>query len=348
MKEFLKIKKSKAICWITSDRLLLYKKGSFYIYDLTSNETKFVAKMDLSSKQKIFNLNKLFRRSFRLYPQTPLFINKTHEVLFSFIGSIYCLNLNNKSITKEIDLSYGARRVLSICLDKNNDAYFGEYPVNGTDGPIRIFKRNANKEWNHIYSFEKDSIRHIHFVTVNDNDFYCFTGDEDNQCKMVCFKNMNFTEPMVIAEGKQKYRTCFASFDKDENFYYLTDSPYYQNKLNLCQKDGTVTELENVDGSVIYGLNEKENFYFATCVEPNLAKDKENNNVKIKIDGSNGGIRSKNAKVYQFNKVNKKLSLVYELKKDNMPAKFGICTFIFTSNESDEYLAFTSSCTKKD
>lgn len=351
MNSLLTIKRAKAICWLDDNTILLYKKNSFYSYNLVQKRLDKFAKMIMNTKQSFFSHFALSRRLFRLYPQSPFLCNITNELFFSFCGNIFCLNLLKKSISNELHLNHGASRVLSICASDTGEVFFGEYPTKNDGLPVCIYKRRAEKEWCVVYKFEAETIRHIHLLSIYANDLYCFTGDEDNQINILCFKNRNFEEqPVVIAANNQKYRTCVASF-YNKSLYYLTDNPYFQNKLFRLDLDSNeLTEIFNIDGSVIYGFGNTQThrLYFSTAVEKNLKKDDLNNNVRIPIDGINGGIRSEEARAYCFDFDKSELKKIISLKKDILPIKlFGLGTFTFACNSSDKYLALTSSSLKK-
>lgn len=347
MNLLLTIKRAKAICWLDNKTILLYKKGIFYSYNLVQKRLDKFVKMVMNTKQSFFSHFTLCRRLFRIYPQSPLFCNTTNELFFSFCGNIFCLNLLKKSISNELRLNHGASRVLSMCASETGEIFLGEYPTKNDGLPVCIYKRRAAKEWDVVYRFEAEVIRHIHLLSVHANDLFCFTGDENNQINILCFKNKNFEEqPAVIASNDQKYRTCVASFC-DKSLYYLTDNPYFQNKLfHLDLNTNELTEMFNIDGSVIYGVSDTDmhRLYFSTAVEKNLKKDKLNNNVRIPIDGINGGIRSKEATTYCFDFDKRELKKIISLKKDALSIKlFGLGTFTFACNCSNKYLALTSS-----
>lgn len=160
---------------------------------------------------------------------------------------------------------------------------------------------------------------------------------------------MDFDRYTTIKEGSQKYRSCAAFLDANGNLFYLTDTPYFENKLCcLRAEQNSYEDLSSIDGTVIYSLTENDSFVFSTVVERNLKKDSHNKNVPIRIDGKNGGIRRKDACVYCYD-TKKGLNLIFTLKKDALPFRlFGLGTFVFPANSNRDFLAFSSSSLTKD
>lgn len=349
MNPFISIKKTKAICWLDDDILLIYKRRTFYSFAIQNKQLTKLAKMPMTHKQSLLSFFSLGRRLLRLHPQSPVLNKKTNELFFTFCGFVYCLDLNSGIVYNELLLKHGASRVLSFCISNDGRVYFGEYPTKKDGSEICIFERKSRQDWSVVYTFAKNSIRHVHLLIEKNNDLFCFTGDENNEVKIICFNNFDFSkEPFEIVNGAQKYRAC-VSLLTDKKIYYLTDNPYHQNKLfciDLSTKE--LSELASVEGSVIYGYPYENKLYFSTCVERNLTKDGNCRNVSIRIDGYNGGILSKKAVLYCYDLANEKLEKIFELKKDLWSKDlFGFGTFVFPCGSSKKYFAATSMGLKK-
>ena len=338
------INRSKALCWINDNVLIFYKKRHFCLYDLKNEEIKAISLLKMSFKQTFFSLFSLTRRLFRLYPQSPAYCEKRHLLFFTFCGFLYSLNFIDSTIKKELKLNHSSSRVLSICVCNDGSIFFGEYPTKYDNEPVHIFQMIDDSIWSIVYSFQPNSIRHIHLLKEYKNDLYCFTGDENEQVNIMCFKDKDFSsKPSVLACGNQKYRACVAAFNGD-SLFYVTDNPYFENKLvSIDLNNGEIKELLSVEGSVIYGTDDGNHLLFSTCVEKNLLKDLDGKNVCIKIDGENGGIRSKHAIVYCYNFANGEIVKFLELKKDLLSIKlFGLGSFVFPCSFSNNFVAFTS------
>ena len=343
-----KIKTTRAICWINEWELLVYKRFRFAKYDIRTKKLSVFCDMPMSKRKRLLSSFKLFRRMLRLYPQSPCYNKITKKVYFSFDGYVYSLDVVRAMVTNEVKLMHGASRVLSFCACENGDTLFGEYPTHCDYKPVCIYKKETDA-WRVVFSFPPESIRHIHLLIEKNNDIYCFTGDEDCEVKIIKFTNMDFGRYTTIKEGSQKYRSCAAYKSENGNLLYLTDNPYFENKLCcLRAEQNSYEELSPIDGTVIYSLTEDDSFAFSTVVEQNLKKDSHNQNVPIRIDGKNGGIKRKDACVYCYD-AKEGLNLIYTLKKDALPFRlFGLGTFVFPANSNRDFLAFSSSSLTKD
>lgn len=342
-------KHAQPICWIDDATLIYYWLGKFVYLNVETKNSNVIGAIKLSFKEKMLSICSFTRRLFRLYIFSPVYNKTKQEILFSFNGYFCSYNLKTKEFTREQKLNHGARRLLSNCLCKNNDVYYGEYPTKNDNTDVCIFKRDDNKEHTAVFRFKPGDIRHVHHISEYHDDLFCFTGDENSETNILRFANKNFTDkPDYLLSGSQNYRACISAFNNGF-LYYLTDNPYFENGLfayNL--KSRSVEHMFNVEGSVIYGLQSNGNLYFSTCVEYNLCKDEKNNNVVIKIDGENGGIRDNQSVLYCFDINSNQLRVLAKIKKDFLSIKyFGLGTFMFTCNESSKYLAVFSHALKR-
>lgn len=334
-------KHAQPICWLDDSMLIYYWRGKFVSLNIVSKEENTIGVIPLTFKEKLLSLFSITRRLFRLYIFSPAFDKNKQEILFSYNGYFCSYNLKTQNFYREQKLNHKARRLLSICLSKNGETYYGEYPTKNDNQSICIFKRDQNQKHSVVYRFKPGEIRHVHLLNERDDDLFCFTGDENNETNILRFNKKNFLiKPISILSGKQEYRSCIATF-KNDCLYYLTDNPYFQNKLfvyNLEKQFFSQSFL--VEGSVIYGLASENHIYFSTCVEYNLAKDEHGNNVTLKIDGKVGGIRSKESVLYCFDINNNQLKELFRIKKDYHSIKyFGFGTFMLTCNSSSKFLA---------
>ncbi|HBF68680.1 MAG TPA: hypothetical protein DDW20_05135 [Firmicutes bacterium] len=342
-------KHAQPVCWLDDLTLIYYWSGKFILFNFDTKKETLIGKIPLSFKEKILSLFPLLRRLFRQYIFSPVFDESKNEILFSFNGYFCSYNLNSNTFCREQKLNHAARRLLSICLSSNGKTYYGEYPTKKDNQNICIYERDQNKNHSIVYSFKPGTIRHIHLLKEYNGDLFCFTGDENNESNILCFPKKTFTcEPIHILSGKQDFRTCVATF-KNDFLYYLTDNPYFENKLFVYNIiTSSFEKFFPIEGSVVYGLCSNTCIYFSTCVEYNLMKDEQGNNVCLKIDGTSGGIRSNESILYYYDITNNKLKKITAIKKDCLSIKyFGFGTFMFTCNTSSKYLAVFSHSLKR-
>lgn len=347
MKKYKIIKNTKPLLWHNDDTLIVFKKTCFFLFEPSSGKFDFIVKMPLKNLTKRCLMHfRFFRRIFRLEPSCFTQLGE-NEFLFCFYGAIYCLDLISKTIKCEIRFRNPLKRTLSICSCGKN-VFFGEYWTGPNKfGDVKIYRR-INDNWECFYTFKDNEIRHVHKLMILKNDLYCFTGDEISETKIIRFKNFHFDNPETIYSGSQIYRSCCAvAFNN--LICYATDTPYEQNKLVYFNViNHKLTAICDLESSSIYSssLNGSE-FYFSTAVEPNLKKVGSENK-RIRIQKDIGGIHSKSSFIYKVNLSDFSIQKILSLKKDKMPFVFGLGTFVPTVNSSSLYLAFYSSCLKKD
>jgi hypothetical protein len=321
-----------------SDGLFLCLKGiKIVTVDLSKKRrrTHLLAIVPVSKKVLIGFLShfSLAKRRLHLYPSTPILFNE--GIYFSMMGSLFSFDLKTKKITQEISFRNGMRRTLSLTAipDINsgkNALVFGEYFDNKSKQSVSIFKKIGDTSWKKVYSFPEGEIRHIHAIASDalGEKVFVFTGDDENEVKIVSFTN-DFSNRKDIISGNQQIRTCSPFIKKDGSFIFATDSPFVQNGIySFKQESSSLKLLSKIEGTCIYSARLLDNAYlFATCVEDNLRRN-NNENIKIKIDGENGGILSKNAIIYLFK--DDEICRLASYGKDSLPSQFGFGTYLFS------------------
>lgn len=153
---------------------------------------------------------------------------------------------------------------------KNNTVYVGEYSLNQNRERVNIWKGvNDGKDWSIVYSFPKNSIKHIHSVQFDkfDNKIWVTTGDENDESRILYSTDEGKTFK-AIGEGSQQWRAVSLMFDEN-NVYWGTDSPNIQNYVYKWDRaNEETTEIQKIDGPVYYSteLNNGD-LVFATTVE---------------------------------------------------------------------------------
>ena len=347
MKNIRVFRNLKALWWVSDTVLIVHKRTAFYFFDVEKKKMSIIVNLpDLSGLKKFLMNFRIFRRIFRLEPSCFTQIND-NEYLYCFNSSIYCLDTCTRLQKREMKLRDGLRSTITICAS-NEGAFYGEYWTGpNPSGEVRIYRR-SDGVWEPCFSFQNNQIRHIHKLLMFNGDLYCFTGDEIKETFIVKFDKLDFSRPKIIKSGAQSFRSCCAVGKKDYLFY-VTDTPYENNKLIFIDLfSGSTKTIFDVDSSSIFSSSlNGDIFYFSTAIEPNLIK-RDDKNIKVKISDVEGGIHSKVAKLFEFNLRDRSIKEVCSLKKDFWPFIFGLGTFIPVPNFSHKYLACYSSCLKKD
>ncbi len=311
---------------IVKGKILSFKSLNDYIYYKNGNIFKFNGK-----KEKIVRLEKnifkffaskisILRRMLRLEPRQALLLNN-NEMLLTYKGFVYHLNIERKKLTKEHKFRNGMNNPLYLTKfndkDGNVNILYGEYFNNNNRECVNIYSRMNNK-WKIVYTFEEGLIRHIHNIIYDEfrNNIYILTGDNDEE-SAIWKSDLKFKDVKVFLGGNQRYRSCFATITKDK-LYYLTDSPYDQNYLmsiDLKSKEEKV--LISIDGPVIFGKTKFNKMIFSTSVEPDNEKTGIRSLLRRKL-GS--GVKSNYSILYEY-EINNAIRKIISFEKDVLPPR---------------------------
>lgn len=159
---------------------------------------------------------------------------------------------------------------LNICIAPFGNLYFGEYFQNMDRQSVNIYGSEDNGQtWNIVYTFPEGNINHIHglFFDKYTNRIWMATGDRENEC-IIGYTENEFKTFVEVFRGGQEYRTCQLFFYKDF-IVFGTDTQYQQNVMKkLDRKTLEITELQQVQGSVIKGGQVGDVAFISTTVEP--------------------------------------------------------------------------------
>lgn len=329
------------VCFISIDNLLFFKRGIFYIFDITSSRHTEIGRMRLSFKEKLIYLIPLFPRLLRMGIRCSMKISDD-IVLFVFNKTIYELDIHNGSISAGYKTNNKSRpmsfsEIIGIS-GFGSGIYFGEYLNNPEKKQIGIYKRISRDNWTEVYKFKDGMIEHIHLIVADKyNDcVFIFTGDFDHSSG-IWIANDNFSSVNPILTGKQKYRSCVA-FPTSQGLIYATDSPFTDNTIRVLTKDikgnWISKKKESINGPSIFGCEWNNDFVFSTSVEG----DGRNPSIFYKLFGrSRGiGIKSEMSCIYKGN-LEDGFNIIYMVKKDFLPFflfQFGLLIFPSGSNKS--------------
>ena len=159
---------------------------------------------------------------------------------------------------------------LNLCFVPSGNIYFGEYFQNMEKQAVNIYCSEDNGQtWNVVYTFPEGSINHIHglFFDKYTNRIWVATGDRENEC-IIGYTEDEFKTFVEVFRGGQEYRTCQLFFYKDF-IVFGTDTQYQQNVIKkFDRKTLEITELQQVQGSVIKGGQVGDVAFISTTVEP--------------------------------------------------------------------------------
>ena len=215
----------------------------------------------------------------------PSFLPLTRRLLRAEITGMYCLPNNNKlaiakkklflqefgskRFTKVLGMPRGSKP-LNICIAPSGNIYFGEYFQNIEKQAVNIYRSSDNGlSWHVAYTFAEGEINHVHgvFFDKYTNRIWVATGDRESEC-IIGYTEDEFKTFKEVYRGGQEYRTCQLFFYKDF-IVFGTDTQYQQNVIKkFDRRTLEITNLQEVQGSVIKGGQVGDVSYLSTTVEP--------------------------------------------------------------------------------
>jgi len=219
------------------------------------------------------SVNKLLARLLRIEVSDLVILKDGTRIIIAKKG-IFVAKPNNKQYIKVFSIPRGVKP-MNICVDNNENIYFGEYISNGSFAgverdEVHIYRStNKGKDWNVCHTFPKNTIRHIHgiFYDAFTNKVWFTTGDRGDECIIGNtpdgFKTIN-----IVKQGGQKYRAVKLLFYKDF-IIYGTDTQVEQNYIiRFDRNDGKEYIIQEVQGSVLSATNFGNYACIATAIEP--------------------------------------------------------------------------------
>lgn len=224
---------------------------------------------------------------------------------------------NEKTFMKICRTPRGSKP-LNLVVKSGEEVYFGEYFQNVENVPVHIYSLNVETGALTVaYTFGKGEINHIHgmFRDSYTNRIWVVTGDDDGEC-IIGYTEDDFEHFNIVFRGGQEYRCCQMFFYPDF-IVYATDSQFIPNVVKrIDRKTLEITELQNVQGSVIKGGQVGHVSFFSTTVEPSEVNTDKYVHLWVSKDGLHWEER-------------------YKAKKDRMPAIMQFGTFEFPHYEGE-------------
>jgi hypothetical protein len=181
--------------------------------------------------------------------------------------------------------------------------------------------------YEHLYSFERGTINHIHSYYQFQDKIFLNIGD---QCDSVGIWELDVSLKKItpILISSQEYRAVFC-FATTNTFYIATDSPGGGNYIKKLAKLNDRYILQNylkLEGPVIYGIESEDLAIFSTSVEPSIALGWRAWLPLLPIKSS--------AILYKFSKQSGELEILSIGQKDYLnPYLFGFGSFQFPAHQ---------------
>ncbi len=198
---------------------------------------------------------------------------KNEEMLVTKKKRTYIINKNGKIVSEFAGYRGNKPAQRGICVADTGDIFFGEYTVNlSNKNPTSLYRSSDNgRTFTEIYRFEKDAIRHIHFVQWDPYERCLWMGTGDRDCESMIFRSGDYGDTWEkIGGGSQNWRAEGMVFTEDA-IYWGTDAgsvsdPSYV--IRMDRRERTTQILDQINGPChSSAVNANGDIYFATGVE---------------------------------------------------------------------------------
>lgn len=348
----------KPLCYIDEENVLVYKKLGLYSFNLKNEKFEYIASFTSSLTKKLGSNLRILERILRLEPRCA--IKSDRGILISIKGFIYKLDLETYKLEEIHKFREGMSSVLSFCKISDIKAvdkgiYYGEYLSNDSKKEVSICKYDENlDEFKTVYTFGKGKINHIHQIIEDKyrNRVWIMTGDF-GEAAAIWYTDDNFNTVKLFEGNNQKYRACKV-FIVEEGLVYGTDTPLENNSIEFIKLVGSENvekiKLADIDGSVIYGTESKNEFIISTTVE---GEHYPNSSLRSLFTYRRGkGIKSWKVNLMAINKSDiKDTRKIKEFKKDIYPmalCQFGAIQFIENPYDNNICICYGNSIKKYD
>lgn len=336
-----RIVKGRLIYLINDTQGLLFKSLAFYVVDLTNGERELIGKLPTCAKKKALSCFRLTERLFRLEPKCAARLDE-YRFVVCVLSKLWVLDVQKRSVIKLIEMRHGYS-VLNFC-ERDGFVYWGDYGANPNHDEINIYRLDRDLNISIVYTFPRNSIRHIHGIIKDGDGFIVMVGDNESQAGIYRV-NGDWAEVKPWKTGEQKYRAV-VGFPFDGGLLYATDSVESENHLRLIGAEGDERDLVTINGSCIYGCETKDYFIFSTTVESHEGGGWR----KLLSNELGGGIKSLYVHIIAVGKSDLNIRILKKSRKDIWPIKlfqYGMAVFPKRQEKSIDGVWFYNIATKK-
>lgn len=268
---------------VCNNKLITWKNGVFEVWnnieDLISNQN--YQRVSLFKTPFIENFS-FYRRLFRKGPN--FFVELESNYIFCEGNNIFGLS---KDFTekKQIFSSFRGSRPLNMNSD-GNIIIFGEYFSNQNKEEVHIYKIGSNLESEIIYTFPKNTIRHVHNCIYSNSlkKWYILTGDNDSESGIFLFDTKT-NEMTLVVGGSQRYRAV-SIIEHNKSLIIPTDTPREVNYIQSHDLENRKTKkLKEVNGSCFHSFSENNLYLISTVTEPSEINNSKCANIYGSLNG---------------------------------------------------------------
>jgi hypothetical protein len=207
------------------------------------------------------------------------------ELIVAVPGVIATLKPGEKEFQVTHALQRGTRP-LNIAVTPDGRVFWGEYFDNPARDEVHVYgSDDRGASWKIVYSFPKNSIRHVHNIVYDrwEDCLWVLTGDVGEECRVLRVSR-DWSRVETVVSGNQQARAVAAVPMKD-GLYFASDTPLERNYIYKLDRKRNLTQLSDINASVLYGCAVGEAVFFTTMIEPS----KVNLDRSVGLYGSSGG-----------------------------------------------------------
>ncbi len=220
--------------------------------------------LPLPTLNRFMASTRLSRRLFRanIYHLRPTSPDRLVTLGF---GAVFVIDTQARAVNRVCRIV--GSRPLSLC-DDHHALYYGEYRGNPERSSVHVWSSvDQGCTWTPVYVF--NNIRHIHGVFFDPYTEWLWvtTGDTNEESGIWVTKD-RFVSVEKVVTGSQQVRAITLLFDQ-ESVFFGSDSPEEKNHLyRLDRRTYRIEQLAPVAGSVFFGCQVGNQFFFSTACEP--------------------------------------------------------------------------------
>ena len=327
--------RGKVLLQMHDGRVLTYRKGKILIYN-TDNRSPKAIHLPLSPVKACLCKWRLTERILHMDVRWAVETDDEH-VLILFEDGIFCVNLSEGVLQKEQCSFRG--KPFSVCRYKDK-LIFGDYGLNPDHQPVNVYCRETDGRWEILYSFPAGTVCHIHNIIHSGDRIYILTGDEDPECG-IWYTDDEFETVHPLLLGNQQYRCC-QMLPAPEGLFFVTDAPSEPNWL-YCAAGDTIRQINEIDGTCIYGAKDADYLVFSTTVEPDAHAG---NMIQYWLTNKPGkGVKNTKCSVYVLH--DGSLKKIAEFGHDRLPLRLFQYATCYFSNIMNGTVYFSPVSVKK-
>ncbi len=160
-------------------------------------------------------------------------------------------------------------RPLNLVVTPDGHIFWGEYFDNPGRDAVHVYgSEDRGASWKIVYSFPKNSIRHIHNLVYDrwEDCLWVLTGDVGEECRVLRV-SLDWKQVEVVLSGNQQARAVAAVATAD-GLYFASDTPLEQNYIYELDREGKLKSVADVNASVLCGCAVDDAVFFTTMIEP--------------------------------------------------------------------------------